>query len=82
MALSAELGRAGHEPEKVSTEARVSLVKGDDGFYINQIRLITEAAVPGISEEEFQEIAEAAKNGCPVSKALAGPEITLEATLA
>ena len=81
MALSAELGRAGHDPKRVSTEAKVSLVKGDGGFEINRIRLIAEAEVPGIEESEFQEIAEAAKNGCPVSKALAGPEITLDATL-
>ena len=81
MALSGELGRAGHEPRRVSTEARVSLVKGDAGFSINRIQLVTEAEVPGISDAEFQELAEAAKKGCPVSRALAGPEITLEATL-
>lgn len=81
MALSGELGKAGHDPQKVSTEAKVSLVKGDDGFTINRIRLVTEATVPGISEDEFMEIAEAAKKGCPVSRALAGPEIVLEATL-
>lgn len=81
MAFSAELGQAGYDPEKVSTEAKVSLVKGDEGFHINRIRLVTEATVPGIAEAEFLKIAEAAKNGCPVSKALAGPEITVEATL-
>jgi osmotically inducible protein OsmC len=81
MALSAELGKAGHDPERVSTRAEVSLVKGDEGFTINRIRLITEADVPGISEDAFQEIAEAAKSGCPVSRALAGPEIVLDATL-
>ena len=81
MAFANELDGAGHTPKKVETEAQVSLVKGDDGFGINRIHLVTEATVPGISEEKFQEIAEAAKNGCPVSKALAGPEITLDATL-
>lgn len=81
MALSGELGKAGHEPKKVSTEARVSLVKGDAGFTINRIELVTEAEVPGISEDEFQELAEAAKKGCPVSRALAGPDITVKATL-
>lgn len=81
MALSAELGNAGYEADTVSTEARVSLVKGDDGFRINRIQLITRASVPGIGEDEFMEIAEGAKNGCPVSKALAGPEITLDAGL-
>jgi osmotically inducible protein OsmC len=82
MALSAELGKAGHDPKQVSTEARVSLVKGDEGFTIKRVQLVTEAEVPGISEDEFQEIAEAAKKGCPVSRALSGgPEITLDATL-
>lgn len=81
MAFANELDGAGHTPEKVETEAQVSLVKGDEGFGINRIHLVTEATVPGISEEKFQEIAEAAKNGCPVSKALTGPEITLDATL-
>lgn len=81
MALSGELGRAGYDPEQVSTEAKVSLVKSDEGFTINRIRLITEASVPGISEDEFLEIAEAAKKGCPVSRALAGPEIVVEAAL-
>lgn len=81
MALSGELGKAGYDPERVATEARVSLVKGDDGFRINRIQLVTEVSVDGIEEDEFQRIAEAAKNGCPVSKALAGPEITVDATL-
>ncbi len=81
MAFSGALGGAGYDPERVSTEARVSLVKGDDGFFINRIQLVTQASVPGIDEAEFQEIAEAAKKGCPVSKALAGPEITVDATL-
>ena len=81
MAFANELDGAGYPPESVSTEAQVSLVKGDDGFEINRIHLVTEVSVSGISEEQFQEIAEAAKNGCPVSKALAGPEITVDATL-
>lgn len=81
MALSAELGRAGHDPKRVSTEAQVSLVKGEAGFTINRIRLVTEADVPGLSADEFQRIAEVAKVGCPVSRALTGPEIVLDATL-
>jgi osmotically inducible protein OsmC len=81
MALSGEIGKAGHEPKRVSTEARVSLVKSDQGFTINRITLVTEAEVPGLSDDEFQKLAEAAKKGCPVSRALAGPEINLEATL-
>lgn len=81
MALSGELGKAGHTPESVSTEARVSLVKSDEGFTINQIELVTEAEVPGLSDDEFQKLAEAAKKGCPVSRALTGPEIILQAKL-
>jgi osmotically inducible protein OsmC len=81
MALSGELGRAGHEPTRVATTARVHLVKGDAGFEIRRIELDTEAEVPGIGEEKFQELAEAAKKGCPVSRALAATEITLQARL-
>lgn len=81
MALAGELGKAGHDPKSVTTEARVSLTKSDEGFTISRIHLVTEAEVPGISDDEFQKLAEAAKKGCPVSRALAGPEITVEATL-
>ncbi|MFW5947848.1 MAG: OsmC family protein [Gemmatimonadota bacterium] len=82
MALSGELSRAGYEAKRISTEARVSLVKGDGGFRINRVQLVAEASVPDIDDDEFQEIAEGAKLGCPVSQALSGgPEIVLEATL-
>jgi lipoyl-dependent peroxiredoxin len=81
MAFAAELGKAGHEPVSVATTARVNLVKRDEGFTITRIELQTEAEVPGIDEARFQEIAEAAKTGCPVSRALQGPEITVTATL-
>jgi lipoyl-dependent peroxiredoxin len=82
MAFAADLGRAGFEPKRVSTTARVNLVKRDEGFTITRIELDTEADVPGIDESKFQEVAEAAKNGCPVSRALqGGPEIMGKATL-
>jgi len=81
MALAAGLGRAGYPPKRVQTEARVHLVKADDGFKISRIELQTEAEVPRIDEKTFQEQAEAAKKGCPVSKALAGTEILLNAKL-
>ena len=74
MALSAGLGEADHSPESVETEAVVHLDKAGDGFAITRIELRTRANVPGLSDEEFQQIAEAAKKGCPVSKALAGVE--------
>ncbi len=81
MALSAGLGRAGHEPVSVQTTAKVHLEKGDAGFRIPRIELVTEAEVPGISEDEFQQVATAAKENCPVSQVLAGAEISLDAKL-
>ncbi len=82
MALSLALGRAGYEPESIDTEATVQIDKVGDGFGITRILLQTRAKVPGISEDEFQEQAEAAKDGCPVSQALGGVEtIDLEAEL-
>ncbi len=81
MALAAGLGRAGFAPRRVSTEARVHLVKGEAGFAISRVDLDCVAEVPGISPEAFAEQAEAAKKGCPVSKALAAIEIVLNARL-
>ncbi len=81
MALSATLGRNGFTPESVKTEARVHLTKLEGGFGITRIELDTEARVPGIDDARFQEIADGAKKGCPVSKALAATEITLSARL-
>lgn len=81
MAFSAELGRAGHEPESIETDARVHLESTDDGPAITRIELTTNANVPGIDEGKFQTIANGAKEGCPVSKALAGVEISLDASL-
>ena len=70
MAFSGELGRAGHDPESVETNATVHLEKSDEGFTITRIELDTRARVPGIDDSDFQRIAEAAKAGCPVSRAL------------
>jgi osmotically inducible protein OsmC len=82
MALSGELGGAGHTAESVRTEARVHLLKDGDGFSITRIDLVTTARVPGIEDAAFQQAAAAAKAGCPISRALAAvPEITLDATL-
>ncbi len=82
MAFAHELAQAGHTPEAVETTAEVHLNPADGGFAINRIDLTTRARVPGIDEQEFQRIGEAAKAGCPVSKALGGvPEINLDATL-
>ena len=81
MALSAGLGRSGFTPKRIQTTAKVHLVKADDGFKIGKIELETEAAVPQIDEKTFLEQAQSAKKNCPVSKALAGVEIQLNARL-
>ena len=81
MALSGGLTRAGHPPMRVHTTAKVHIERGDAGFAITRIELQTEAEVPGLDEETFRREAEAAKAGCPVSKALAGTEILLDAKL-
>jgi lipoyl-dependent peroxiredoxin len=82
MALSGGLGNAGYEPESVETTASVHLDKADGGFKISRIELDTKARVPGIDESTFQREAQAAKEGCPVSQALAAVDITLRAELA
>jgi lipoyl-dependent peroxiredoxin len=82
MALSGELGRAGHTAESVETTATLHLDKQEEGFGITRIELDTRARVPGIEDSEFQQIAEAAKKGCPVSRALAAVDsIELRASL-
>ncbi len=81
MALAASLGRAGFTPKRVSTNARAHLEKLESGFAITRIELVTEAEVPGIDDDAFQAQAESAKANCPVSKALAGVEIALDAKL-
>jgi osmotically inducible protein OsmC len=82
MAFAAQLGAGGFKPEHIATSAKVHFNKGDAGWAIDRIELSTRAAVPGISDPDFQRIAQAAKAGCPVSKALAGVDIVLQASLA
>ena len=82
MAFSFTCDKAGFATSAVDTKANVRLVQQGDGFLIDRIALTMEATVPGIDEGKFQELAEAAKRNCPLSKALASvPEITLTATL-
>lgn len=81
MAFSNILTQAGHEPDSVETTARVHIERSDDGFSITRIELSTVGNVPGISEDDFQTHAAAAKEGCPVSRALAATPIELKATL-
>ncbi|HTS02452.1 MAG TPA: OsmC family protein [Thermoanaerobaculia bacterium] len=81
MAFANELAKAGFVPARVATTARVHLEKGDAGFSITRIDLATEAAVAGIDEARFQEIAQGAKKNCPISKLFTGAEISLNAKL-
>jgi osmotically inducible protein OsmC len=79
MALSNALSKAGHTPTSLQVTAAVTFVPGEG---ITGSHLLVSASVPGLSAEEFQTFAENAKTGCPVSAALTGTSITLEATLA
>lgn len=82
MAFANELSKAGHDPQTVETTAEVNMRMGDEGPKIDRIKLTTRARVPGIEQEEFLRIAEAAKRGCPVSQALASVEtIEVDAAL-
>jgi osmotically inducible protein OsmC len=82
MALSLGLEQAGHPSESVETTADVHITPVEGGFEISRIDLHTRAKVPGIDEATFQEVADATKSGCPVSKALAAvPQINLDAQL-
>jgi lipoyl-dependent peroxiredoxin len=81
MAFANALATAGHDPQRVETTARVHLTPAEEGPSITQIELQTQAEVPGIDEEEFQRHAKTAEESCPVSRALAGVEISLDANL-
>jgi osmotically inducible protein OsmC len=81
MALSKGLADAGHEPRRIDTSAETQLDEVEDGFAITRIHLTCKADVPDIDEQAFGRIAEETKNTCPVSKALAGTSIELDAHL-
>ena len=82
MALSLVLGQAGFKPEYVDATAHVTVMPQDGGFKITKSHLVCEAKMPGIDQAAFVQHAQTAKTSCPVSQALAGIEITLEARLA
>ena len=82
MALNATLEKQGTPATDVRSVAVVHFGKGDAGFAISSIDLETNAAVKGISEEDFRQTAENVKETCPVSKALAAVQIRLNASLA
>ena len=81
MALSFQLTNAGHEPTELRTVATVAIDKQDAGWTITNIHLDTQGKVPGVTAEQFQTFAEAAKKGCPISRALAATPITMAAKL-
>lgn len=81
MALAAGLSKAGHSPKSVSTTATVHLTKGDAGFSISGIDLVTRGDVPGLSAADFRKAAEDTKVGCIVSRALASVPMTMKAEL-
>ena len=82
MALCAVLGRAGFTPTRIETRAEATMEPGmDPGPTVTGVHLVVDATVPGIDAAQFEQIAQAAKAGCVISRALAVP-VTLEATLA
>lgn len=82
MALSMILGQSDLTADNIDTKATVNLEQQDSGFTVTKIHLEVTASVPGASEDQFMEAANTAKENCPISKALAGPEITMDAKLA
>lgn len=81
MALSNMLAESGHTPETVEVQATITLEKLEEGFRITKSHLECVAKVPGIGEEEFQSIAQKAKESCPVSVLLSSIPISLTASL-
>jgi osmotically inducible protein OsmC len=80
MALSLQLGEAGLKAENISTQARVTLDKVEGGFAITAVHLDVSARIPGADAAAFEQAAQAAKQGCPVSKVL-NAKITMDARL-
>ncbi len=81
MALTSALTKEGLEPKQIVTQAAVSLEKDDVGFSITKIQLTTQAQVANIDPVKFEHLARATKESCPVSKALLGTTVTLDAKL-
>ena len=82
MAVSNELAKAGFPPERVDVSVVVSADKTDAGWTVLSSAITLRAKVPGIDQSQFDEQADAAKGGCPISRAISGSvQITLEATL-
>lgn len=82
MALSGGLAKAGHPPDRLEVAAEVTFDKADAGWGVKSSALTVRGRVPGMSEEEFRKAAEAAKDGCPISRALRGNvELSVDASL-
>jgi osmotically inducible protein OsmC len=82
MAFSAQLGRNGTPPTRLDVSSEVTFAQVEGGWKVESSQLTVRGEVPGISEEDFQRFAEAAKDGCPISGALKGNvELSVEATL-
>ena len=82
MQLSHMLAGAGHPPEKLDAKATVTLEQEGEGFAIKSSNITLDGKVPGMSEDQFMELAQQAKASCPVSKALGAIDINLDATFA
>ena len=80
MAFSMILGMAGFTPDKIETEATVTLEKVGDGFAVTESHLDVKASIPGVDDATFQDLAGKAKAGCPISKLL-NAKITMDAKL-
>jgi osmotically inducible protein OsmC len=80
MALAFQLSGAGHAPERLQTQAEVSIMQEGGGWKIDAVTLNLKAKVPGLGRDEFQKLADGAKANCPVSKVL-NAKITLNAEL-
>ena len=81
MALSAGLAKAGYTATRIETKAEVHLEKVGEGFKITRIHLTTDAEVPKLDQQTFRDQAEKTKQTCPVSAALSGVQISLDARL-
>lgn len=82
MSLSSRLAKAGHPPERLETSSEIVFRKEEAGWKVAESRITVRARVPGISEDAFQTAAEGARDGCPISVALAGNvELSVDATL-
>ena len=82
MALSFQLTNAGHAPTELRTTATVAIEKQDAGWTITNIQLDVTGKVPGVTPEKFEELAQNAKKGCPISRALSATPIAMTAKLA